>query len=209
MDDEDNEVGHHDASEEDADEGEGLEELADGKPVVLIVLVEVLVVHVLDEGGIVEDDHVSDKRGLEGIVEIGDESEVVDGHETDQLQVLDEDPGGEESNTTDGQGDELGQDEDNEDPVHGLGGISESLHNIVLKVKDHLEADLLLLNSKLVGGGVSEPKASVISLVIDINMESVTLLDKKTNSVGLRELHGEVNGHTVLVEVSDGEVLKL
>lgn len=150
-----------------------------------------------------------DKRRLEGIIEIGDESEVVDGHETDQLQVLDEDPGGEESNTTDSQGDELGQDENNEDPVHGLGGISESLHDIILKVKDHLETDLLLLNSKLVGGGVSEPQASVISLVVDINMESVTFLDKKTNSVRLRELHGEVNGHTVLVEVSNSEVLKL
>ena len=73
-----NDVGNNENGEEEANKEEGLEELTDGEPVVLIVLVEVFLVHFLDERSVIEDDHVGNQRWLEGVIQIRDQSEVID-----------------------------------------------------------------------------------------------------------------------------------
>jgi hypothetical protein len=139
---ENNDVGEDKQGKEEADKEEGLEELADGKPVILVILVEVLFVEILDERRVVEDNHVGDQRWLESVIKVGDQPEIVDGHEADQLEVFNEDPDRQESNATDGQNNELDYNKCNYHPIHVLGDTSERAHDLVVEVKDHLETDL-------------------------------------------------------------------
>lgn len=83
MDDEDNEVGeNHDDQDHDYEEY-GLEHFSNAQPVVLVVYVEILFVELVDVGSVVKDDTMGHERGLEGVVEVGNQPEVVYRHEAD------------------------------------------------------------------------------------------------------------------------------
>ena len=65
----------------------------------LIVDVEEVIIKFLKKQGVIKQDQVGNKERLEGIVQVGDKLEIVDGHESDKLHVLNQDPKWQESNS--------------------------------------------------------------------------------------------------------------
>jgi hypothetical protein len=84
-----------------------LNQLGNGKPIVLIVDVEIVISHFLVQEAIIEQDDVTDKHGFEGIVKVRDELEIVQRHKCNKLHVLDQGPQGKEGNVSDQKNKEL------------------------------------------------------------------------------------------------------
>jgi hypothetical protein len=57
-----------------------LNQLGNGKPIVLIVDVEIVISHFLVQEAIIEQDDVTNKHGFEGIVKVRNELEIVQRH---------------------------------------------------------------------------------------------------------------------------------
>lgn len=103
----------------------------DIQPVMVIVYVEVVVLHVGENVSLVTKHQVGYEEGLEGVVEIWNESEVVQGNEGTELHVLDEGPEGQETDVLEVEHEELEDDDTKKVPVSLLGVLSHVNHKVV------------------------------------------------------------------------------
>jgi hypothetical protein len=164
---------------------------------------------------------------LEGIVEVRDESEIVNGHKSDQLEVLNQNPQRKKSDTSPDKEHELGQNNTNHYPIAVLGNGSEVDHHGISPVEQKRNTLVSLFGVELVGGDIVledpvltiyveghvirlflEPEAfSVIGeLRPDLNEETIRFLDEQTKEVGLIKDHSEVNHLVVVLELGKLEV---
>jgi hypothetical protein len=84
-----------------------LNQLGNGKPIVLIVDVEIVIRHFLVQETIIKQDDMTDKHGLEGIIKVWNKFEIVQRHKCYKLHVLNQSPQGEEGHVSDQQYEEL------------------------------------------------------------------------------------------------------
>ena len=93
--------------------------------------------------------------------------------------------------------------------------VSETLHHLVIEVKDHLECLLGLIVTKLVSSGVTEEKTTrfvifdtwaSIFILTHVDPYPIALFHQQAESVRLVESGGKVHSHGVLTEISRLEI---
>ena len=86
--DEENNIDEHHKHEHDESVHEGLQQLGNVEVEVFVVVVEVLFSELLEEHALIEKDQVRNQEGLEHIVEVRNQLEVIDRHIGYELHVL-------------------------------------------------------------------------------------------------------------------------
>ena len=181
-----------------------------------VVNVEELFVKVRQEWGFVKDDKMRNQSGLERIIQVRYECEVIDRHKCNELQIFNQDKHRQKSDSSCSKCKELDNDQPDKNPIHFGCNLSEDIHDWVLEVEDNVHSHCFrrvrIEKTSLCGVGQEETSVEIfITFIGDSEFESqfIRFLLQQTNDVWFREGHSEVNSHLILfTPVSDFKVLE-